>query len=77
MSDEIINQQTTFEKLVTFKGNAFSGYATSLRIVKYDTWSEVSLRGGGRSGPEGDAVLIERVPISVLKRIIEIHDQLK
>lgn len=72
MKTEIVHQETRTEKFVKW-GNYFSGCDTKLIIVKYPTWSEISLQGAGRD--EIHAPMCN-VPIEVLKEIIKIHDEL-
>ncbi len=59
---------------VTWPNNAFAGYDTQLKIVKYESWAEVSLLGGGRDNNQDQPIV--NVPISVLRGILEIHDKL-
>jgi hypothetical protein len=63
------------ESYVTWD-KAFGGHPTELRIMQYAAWSEVVLLGGGRRDENGDARLIDHVPIEVLRRIVAMHDAL-
>ena len=65
--------QTETKRLVTW-GRYFGGHATELRIVQYETWSEVHLSGGGYRD-EWERIM-HNVPIEVMREIVKMHDAL-
>lgn len=70
---QVLPMQTTDKGVITWP-TSFGGHGCEYTITRYETWSEVSLRGAGRGTDQSPP--ISSAPIEVLRAIVALHDSL-